>query len=845
MKLLVKTLVCILLGTFIKPSVFAQENPIIGKHYDESITLLPPESNRFFEVSQPEVADINGDGRDDILFSGLGKSVDDPAALVIWVGNDAGIMEEATESLVLGGVPGEERGYRQLIPADFNSDGRLDLFLESHGPELDCGDGSFDCWPGGQNSLLLSDGTGKLMNVTATNLPAYSDFTHGSTVADFDGDGDIDIWVNSGGGSPLYDVGFAYMLFNDGAGKFTVVADNSAPWETEIVGPNGILPETTWISGSWTTAIDVDADGDVDLAVPGGQIEAGPDFVFSNLILRKGGGGRFSILDQEAWPLPNWWQQTGMPEQQPWWGIWGDPLDLDYDGNDDILALVGGESSEGVELESIMFLISNGDGTFRDESESRYQAQQPVELLRSVQVHDLDGDGHPDLFVQERYNGPVRISVNNGEGYFRPLAEDWVVIDDWNWRVLDIDGDGGSDFFLQSDGYVLHRMNLPYGPNLTGDSNSNRLIGGSFNNVFMGMSGSDVLDGGLGDDELNGGPGDDQLIGGKGDDRLIPGPGNNAVDGSPGRDSVEYPFSMDDAEILPDQITLISKQDDSSNDLIENTEYALFSDGATPLPTQAQSVIASLNGVAGLWYDPDLDGEGFNVITTPSGTVIFFYGFNANSERLWLVSETLPDGFDFEQIVDVQMYEGTNGTFNQPAPPPDGLDEWGRLKMLFDGCSTARFALHGGDGMKTTYQIKLAGITNADCQVQSLSAPSGLAGLWYDPTLNGEGYNLIITETVTVVLFYGYAADGQRLWLISATLAGAPIIGETVTLQMFVSTDGTFDEPLASSEVLKDWGELEVTFNSCGTALANLTGDDGEKTSNLEKLAGIDHSTCP
>ena len=48
-----------------------------------------------------------------------------------------------------------------------------------------------------------------------------------------------------------------------------------------------------------------------------------------------------------------------------------------------------------------------------------------------------------------------------------------------------------------------------------------------------------------------------------------------------------------------------------------------------------------------------------------------------------------------------------------------------------------------------------------------------------------------------------------------------------------------------SSEVLKDWGELEVTFNSCGAALALLTGTDGEKTSNLEKLAGIDQSTCP
>jgi hypothetical protein len=50
------------------------------------------------------------------------------------------------------------------------------------------------------------------------------------------------------------------------------------------------------------------------------------------------------------------------------------------------------------------------------------------------------------------------------------------------------------------------------------------------------------------------------------------------------------------------------------------------------------------------------------------------------------------------------------------------------------------------------------------------------------------------------------------------------VIGETFTLQMLVSTDDTFDELLASLEVPKDWGELEITFNSCGAALANQTG---------------------
>ncbi len=139
----------------------------------------------------------------------------------------------------------------------------------------------------------------------------------------------------------------------------------------------------------------------------------------------------------------------------------------------------------------------------------------------------------------------------------------------------------------------------------------------------------------------------------------------------------------------------------------------------------------------------------------------------------------------------------------------------------------------------------MAGITDGNCTTETLSAPSGLAGLWYDASLDGEGYNLIITETSTVFFFYGYDTSGQRLWLISDTLAGAPVIGESVKLKMFSASGGTFDQPAPSSESLSDWGDLDVTFNNCGEAIANLTGADGEKTSNLTKLAGIENATCP
>ena len=127
---------------------------------------------------------------------------------------------------------------------------------------------------------------------------------------------------------------------------------------------------------------------------------------------------------------------------------------------------------------------------------------------------------------------------------------------------------------------------------------------------------------------------------------------------------------------------------------------------------------------------------------------------------------------------------------------------------------------------------------------QRASAPSGLAGLWYDAALDGEGYNVIVTNGSTVFFFYGYDQSGERLWLISETLSNVPETGKTETLTVYAANGGTFDSPKPSAEALSEWGELQVTFNTCTEATATLTGADGDKTSSLIKLAGITDSTC-
>jgi hypothetical protein len=88
---------------------------------------------------------------------------------------------------------------RNFVIADFNGDGRPDVFIDNTGLEV----GDVSTWPGEQNTLLLSAPDGELHDVSATNLPQVSDFSHGSSAADVDGDGDVDIWVNNLGANDV------------------------------------------------------------------------------------------------------------------------------------------------------------------------------------------------------------------------------------------------------------------------------------------------------------------------------------------------------------------------------------------------------------------------------------------------------------------------------------------------------------------------------------------------------------------------------------------------------------------------------------------------------------------
>ena len=60
---------------------------------------------------------------------------------------------------------------------------------------------------------------------------------------------------------------------------------------------------------------------------------------------------------------------------------------------------------------------------------------------------------------------------------------------------------------------------------------------------------------------------------------------------------------------------------------------------------------------------------------------------------------------------------------------------------------------------------------------------------------------------------------------------------------MLIGKPGTFTNPGPSAD-LTPYGTLSVTFNTCGTGVFVLDGRDGQKTSNVSKLVGVDGTVC-
>ncbi len=364
--------------------------------------------------------DFDGDGLIDIITS----SCDPCDSLKAYRNDGSGSFENVTRAWGLD----EQLGGLNLIHGDFDNDGRLDLLVLR---------GAWMAEDGRVRSSLLhnqlSDPGGRFVDVTrAAGLaePAYPSQT--AAWADYDGDGDLDLFV---GNEAQPGASYPSQLWRNDGGRFVDVAQKAG------VQNNRFAKGVAWG--------DYDDDGDSDLYVS----NFGP-----NRLFRNDGDGTFSDVAPAL--------GVTAPEDRSF-ATWF--FDFDNDGDLDLF-VVDYNGPVGKSMASYFGVATSGGGPrlYRNEGGRFSEVGSTMGLDRPLMpmganYGDLDNDGWLDIYLgtgDPQFDSLVpNIMLRNQEGRtfeditfaggFGHLQKGHGV------AFADLDNDGDQDLVHQLGGFFV------------------------------------------------------------------------------------------------------------------------------------------------------------------------------------------------------------------------------------------------------------------------------------------------------------------------------------------------------------------------------------------------------
>ena len=282
-------------------------------------------------------------------------------------------------------------------------------------------------------------------DVTGPSGLACPYWATGANAADYDNDGDVDIFVTT--------IGRDLLFRNDGDGSFAEAGEEA-----------GLGRGRAWHTGS--SFGDLDADGDLDLYVAAYlslealpikgdppvcdyrglgvfcgpmQLEPGTDVLY-----RNNGDGTFSEITERA----------GVLAKAPGYGF--TPVIDDFNGDGQLDIFVANDSSPN------FLFINHGDGSFTEDalaSGLAYSADGKTQADMGVCAGDYDSDGDVDLLTTTFSEDHFPLFEQQARGFFEDvsfrlgLRNETVPYLGWGCGFDDLDNDGDKDLWL-ANGHV-------------------------------------------------------------------------------------------------------------------------------------------------------------------------------------------------------------------------------------------------------------------------------------------------------------------------------------------------------------------------------------------------------
>jgi len=402
------------------------------------------------------IADINGDGNEDIF---IGGAKNQSGAIYIHRGNGKIVAKKSS-------VFDEDKEFEDVAAAFFDADGDgdLDLVVGSGGNDV-----SMQRNYGAR--LYFNDGRGNFSK-SENELP--STFKNISTISpyDYDNDGDVDLFIGSRSVVGVYGLSPDHLLLeNMGDGTFNNV--------TERLGYDlknaGMVTDSKWE--------DIDGDGKKDLIV---SAEWDTPKIYKNT------GRRLSKMNSSLDSLYGWWNTV-------------ETADLDGDGDQDLILgnqglnlhykpteyapmkmYINDYDNNGT-IEQIMTMQENG-GDY-----PIHQKRELTEQLPSLKKQNLKASDYAHRTIQQLFPKEVMdksivkkvetsasvIAINEGGGKFTiknlpPRVQLSCVCD---ITCTDVNNDGNLDLIMAGNNYEFKpqfsRLDASQGNLLLGDGNLN------------------------------------------------------------------------------------------------------------------------------------------------------------------------------------------------------------------------------------------------------------------------------------------------------------------------------------------------------------------------------------